>query len=104
MKVNFNVPAGLSGLSVSANIDGTITLYIKAAYNEELTLEMNEETAIKVGYALLNMTGALTKSDDRPICAYVHPDAKGPNVCSECKTSIQSKVFKYCPETGAALE
>ena len=104
MKVDFNVPAGLSGLSVSANIDGTITLYIKAAHNEELNLEMNEETAIKVGYALLNMTGALTKSEDRPICAYVHPDAKGPNVCSECKTSIQSKVFKYCPETGAALE
>lgn len=57
MKVNFNVPVG-SGSSVSGYIDGTIALYIKAAYNEELTLEMNEETAIKVGTALLRMTGA----------------------------------------------
>ena len=66
MKCEFDIPAGseLSGLSVSGNIDGTITLYIKASYNEELTLEMNEEMAIKIGSALLRMTGAALEDEE----------------------------------------
>lgn len=61
MKVEFNVPAG-SGLSVSQYQDGTVELYIKASFQEELSLEMNEETAVKVGYALLKMTGRCLKN------------------------------------------
>lgn len=58
MIVKFNVPVG-SGLSVTQYRDGTIDLYIKASFQEELSLEMDEETAVKVGYALLKMTGSL---------------------------------------------
>lgn len=87
MKVNFNVPAG-SGISVSGYIDGTITLYIKAAYNEELNLDMNEETAIKVGHALLKMTGTERQKGSwnctgRCSCCGEFSEDTG-NYCSNC--------------------
>ena len=66
MIVKFNVPAGLglSGLSVTQYQDGTVDLCIKAAFQEELFLTMDEETAIKVGYALLKMTGRIVEVKD----------------------------------------
>lgn len=110
MKVNFNVPAG-SGLSVSGYIDGTISLYIKAAHNEELNLEMNEDTAIKVGAALLRMCGVEV---DRPKGQWLITDAYPHKVyCSNCfKTYAQAdwEVWKdgslprdFCPSCSADM-
>lgn len=60
MIVKYNVPAG-SGLSVTQYQDGTVDLCIKSAFQEELSIEMNEETAVKIGYALLKMTGRMVE-------------------------------------------
>lgn len=64
MRVKFKVPAG-SGLSVTQYRDDNIELYIKASFQETLSIEMDEETAVKIGYALLKMTGRMVedKSD-----------------------------------------
>ncbi len=58
-----------------------------------LTPEMNE--ALEFAKKILK--------NQRPICKYICPDAEGSNVCAECLTSITSKVYNFCPETGADL-
>lgn len=55
MKCEFNVPAG-SGISLTAHVDGTVTLFIKAP-DRELEIEMDKETAAKIGRYLSNMVG-----------------------------------------------
>lgn len=64
MHVKFKVPAA-SGLSVTQYRDKNIDLYIKASSQETLSIEMDEETAVKIGYALLKITGRMVeeKSD-----------------------------------------
>ena len=112
MKVEFNVPAG-SGLSVSQCQDGTVDLYIKASFQEELSLEMDEESAVKVGYALLKMTGSL-ESSDKPKGNWLITEAWPHNVyCSNCyKTYAQAdwEIWKdgslpraFCPTCGADM-
>lgn len=109
MKVKFNVPAG-SGLSVTQCIDGTVDLYIKASFQEELSLEMDEETAVKVGYALLKMTGNF-----KTVGKWLITDAWPHNVyCSNCyETYAQAgwEIWKdgslpraFCPNCGAQMK
>ena len=101
MIVKFNVPAG-SGLSVTGYQDGSVDLYIKASFLEELSLEMDEETAVKVGYSLLKMTGSLESSDnlknERPQGEWgKHGE------CPFCSYIKQWENDKFCGNCGAKL-
>lgn len=55
MKCEFNVPVG-SGISLTAHADGTVTLFIKAP-GRELEIEMDKETAAKIGSYLSSVVG-----------------------------------------------
>lgn len=99
MIVKFNVPVG-SGLSVSQCQDGTVDLYIKASFQEELSLEMDEETAVKVGYALLKMTGSL-ESSDKTKGGWL--EDSGNIACSHCHTIWLYRRTDFCPNCGADM-
>ena len=64
MKVEFNIPelANISAMTIEEDINGTYTLTIGAP-ERELKLEMPRNVAIKIGKALLKMSGSLTDDD-----------------------------------------